>query len=117
VRRRYIVILTVIVLAGLILGLLAQVEGKTSVKNLMQAELTSIREDVAHDQWGPAWTHTGKLNSLWGQYRRLHAVKKTTAVNFAKNIHDLQTHLKQRSAAKAYVDLGALRAIVVLLKT
>ena len=115
-RRRHAIIVAVIVSVGLILGSLAQVEGKTSVKGLLRAELTSIRQDVAHDRWGSAWTRTGKLNSLWGHYLKLHAVKKSTADNFAKNIRDLQAHLKQRSAAKAYVDLGALRAIVVLLK-
>lgn len=120
---RRLLYISIAVAALAILAGLFHAEGFASsgpplaAKDLMLSTLSALRRDVAHDRWETAGPRASQLNSYWLSYRKSHPpLKKSVADNFAKTFRNLQTHLHQRSEAKVYVDLSALRAIVIVLK-
>lgn len=115
--RRSIPAIAILVALGLVLPCLQAKAPKATIKDLMHAELTAIRNDVANDQWKSAGVHANKLNGYWTKYLRSHPeVKEITVDSFNNQYASLRKHLKERSKALVYADLAVLRTIVFALK-
>ena len=115
--RSFLVIPVLVMLVAAPIGTVLAASPSLAPKDLMKAELSSIRRDVANKNWTSAWLRSGKFNGYWSAHCKTHSgMKAGTIDNYRKLFKNLQTHLRERSAAKVYIDLTALWTFVIALK-